>query len=55
VVGSWNFSVSGESGKATQTIVIQQDGVKITGDSFFVDGERIRAPTGGQTGYLSPT
>jgi hypothetical protein len=31
VAGSWTFSVSGESGKATQTIVIQQDGAKITG------------------------
>jgi hypothetical protein len=31
VAGSWNFSVSGESGRATQTIVIQQDGAKIAG------------------------
>jgi hypothetical protein len=31
VAGSWIFSVSGEAGKATQTIVIQQDGAKITG------------------------
>jgi hypothetical protein len=30
VAGSWTFSVSGESGRATQTIVIQQDGAKIT-------------------------
>lgn len=31
VAGTWTFSVSGEAGKATQTIVIQQDGAKITG------------------------
>ena len=31
VAGSWTFSVWGEAGRATQTIVIQQDGAKITG------------------------
>jgi hypothetical protein len=31
VAGTWTFSVSGEAGKAAQTIVIQQDGTKITG------------------------
>jgi hypothetical protein len=31
VAGTWTFSVSGEAGKATQTIVIQQDGAKISG------------------------
>jgi hypothetical protein len=31
VLGTWTFSVSGQAGKATQTIVIQQDGAKITG------------------------
>jgi hypothetical protein len=31
VAGTWTFSVSGEAGRATQTIVIQQDGAKITG------------------------
>jgi len=31
LAGTWTFSVSGEAGKATQTIVIQQDGAKITG------------------------
>jgi hypothetical protein len=31
VAGTWTFLVSGEAGKATQTIVIQQDGTKITG------------------------
>jgi hypothetical protein len=31
VAGTWTFSVSGQAGKATQTILIQQDGTKITG------------------------
>jgi len=31
VAGSWTFSVSGEGERAMQTIVIQQDGAKITG------------------------
>jgi hypothetical protein len=31
VAGTWTFSVVGDAGKATQTIVIQQDGAKITG------------------------
>jgi hypothetical protein len=29
--GTWNFKVSGDAGTADQTIVIQQDGGKITG------------------------
>jgi hypothetical protein len=31
VAGTWNVSVSGEAGSAQQTIVLQQDGNKITG------------------------
>jgi formylglycine-generating enzyme len=31
VAGTWTFSVSGKAGNAKQTIVIQQDGTKITG------------------------
>lgn len=31
VAGTWNFKVSGDAGSADQTIVIQQDGGKITG------------------------
>lgn len=31
VAGSWNVDVSGASGKTTQTIVLTQDGGKITG------------------------
>jgi hypothetical protein len=31
VAGTWTFAVSGAAGSATQTIVIQQDGAKITG------------------------
>lgn len=31
VAGTWNFKVSGDAGTADQTIVIQQDGGKITG------------------------
>jgi len=52
VAGTWTFSVSGEAGKATQTIVIQQDGAKITGTfkgprqsgtiAGTVDGNNIR-------------
>jgi hypothetical protein len=52
VAGSWTFSVSGEAGKATQTIVIEQDGAKISGTfkgprqsgtiAGSVDGNNIR-------------
>jgi hypothetical protein len=31
VTGTWNITVSGEAGSANQTIVLQQDGNKITG------------------------
>lgn len=31
VAGTWNFSVSGDAGNAEQTIVLNQDGGKITG------------------------
>lgn len=31
VAGTWTVSVSGDAGNATQTIVLQQDGNKITG------------------------
>ena len=31
VAGTWTVSVSGETGTATQTLVIQQDGAKISG------------------------
>lgn len=31
VAGAWNFKISGDAGSADQTIVIQQDGGKITG------------------------
>jgi hypothetical protein len=31
VAGNWNVAVSGASGKTTQTIVLTQDGGKITG------------------------
>lgn len=31
VTGTWNFKVSGDSGNADQTIVMKQDGNKITG------------------------
>jgi hypothetical protein len=31
VAGTWNFKVTGDSGNADQTIVIKQDGTKITG------------------------
>jgi len=31
VTGNWNVAVSGASGKTTQTIVLTQDGGKITG------------------------
>jgi len=31
VAGSWNVSVSGEAGSAQQTIVLKQEGTKITG------------------------
>ncbi|MGA8557446.1 MAG: hypothetical protein WB630_23790 [Candidatus Acidiferrales bacterium] len=31
VAGTWNFKVSGDAGTADQTIVIQQDGGRITG------------------------
>jgi hypothetical protein len=31
VAGTWNISVSGEAGSASQTIVLKQDGNKITG------------------------
>ena len=52
VAGTWTFSVSGEAGKATQTIILQQDGAKITGTfkgprqsgtiAGSVDGNNIR-------------
>lgn len=31
VAGTWNISVTGEAGSANQTIVLKQDGNKITG------------------------
>jgi hypothetical protein len=31
VTGTWNISVSGEAGSANQTVVLKQDGDKITG------------------------
>jgi hypothetical protein len=31
VAGTWNITVSGEAGSANQTIVLKQDGNKITG------------------------
>src|SRR5579862_7324875 len=31
VTGTWNFKVSGDAGSADQTIVMKQDGNKITG------------------------
>ena len=31
VTGSWTFKVSGDAGSADQTIVMKQDGAKITG------------------------
>jgi hypothetical protein len=31
VTGAWNFKVSGDAGSADQTIVMKQDGNKITG------------------------
>ena len=31
VAGTWSISVSGEAGRANQTIVLKQDGNKITG------------------------
>lgn len=31
VAGTWNFKVSGDAGSADQTMVIQQDGGKVTG------------------------
>jgi hypothetical protein len=31
VAGTWTFKVSGDSGNAEQTIVVKQDGTKITG------------------------
>jgi hypothetical protein len=31
IAGSWTISVTGETGSATQTIVVTQDGNKITG------------------------
>jgi hypothetical protein len=31
VAGTWTFKVTGDSGNAEQTIVIKQDGTKITG------------------------
>jgi hypothetical protein len=31
VAGTWNFKVTGDAGSADQTIVIKQDGAKITG------------------------
>lgn len=31
VAGTWKISVTGESGSANQTVVLQQDGNKITG------------------------
>lgn len=31
LAGTWNVSVSGETGSVTQTLVLQQDGTKISG------------------------